>query len=109
MLQVACLVLCNRRSFTAADFLQNLFHLLGPDERARVLVVRLDVLLDRRFQILHTAKPTSADPLASQFRKPPFHPVPPTRAPGREGEVKTRVRLEPWAHSGVLDCPLAGC
>ena len=73
-----------------------------PDERVGVLVVVLDVLLDRGFKFGDTAEAASTDALVGNIGKPAFDEVKPGRGGGNEVKVEAWVLGQPIANFLLL-------
>ena len=92
---VVFLVLCNRRSFTMADFLQDLVDTLGPDKGLRISVVVFDVLVNDSREFRHAVEDPAPDLLAGDLGKPTLDQVQPRGTGGREMQVEATVLGQP--------------
>src|SRR5215204_1990547 len=69
---------------------QNLVGSLGPDERLRILLMRIDEGLNRCFELQHAAKDAAAKLFGRQQREPSFDETEPRGV--RRGEVHVEAR-----------------
>src|SRR5437667_3439924 len=73
---------------------QNLVGSRGPDERLRILLMRIDEGLNRRFELRHTAKDAAAK-LCGQQSEPAFDETQPRGVRRGEVHVETPTFGEP--------------
>ena len=78
---------------SAADLGDDLLGRLGPEERAGVLVVVGNIVLDRLDQFGDAAKTAPPDPFGRDVAEPPLDHVQPGGA--RRGEVKVEPLVFP--------------
>ena len=94
--------MCPQQCFTSVDLLYDVIGRFCPDERVGVLVVVLDVLLDRGFKFGDTAEAASTDALVGNIGKPAFDEVKPGRGGGNEVKVEAWVLGQPIANFLLL-------
>ncbi len=84
---------------------QDLIGGLGPHERLRIRLMRLDECLNGGLQLGHTAVRPATQLFVGQFREPALHQTQPRPIGGREMNVKPWALGEPVRMSAVLCVP----